>query len=61
MCGYYLHFVCGFSLIDPDNAFQINHADKSFHVFAQTRADKTNWIANLTKQINKLNKGIRNE
>lgn len=40
--------------IDSENAFQVNHIDKSFHVVAQSRADKTNWLTNLQKQIKKL-------
>lgn len=43
---------------DSENAFQINHADKSFHVYAQSKADKSNWISNLTKQINRLKNGM---
>ena len=38
---------------DPSNAFQISHADKSFHVFAGSTADKANWLANLTKHISR--------
>ena len=39
--------------IDPSNAFQISHADKSFHVFASSTADKANWLANLNKHISR--------
>jgi hypothetical protein len=47
--------------LKPENAFQINHADKSFHVYALSKADKVNWMSNLTKQINKFSKeGIDN-
>ena len=42
---------------EPENAFQINHCDKSFHVYAHSKADKSNWISNLNKQISKINKG----
>ena len=38
---------------DPSNAFQISHADKSFHVFAGSTADKANWLANLIKHISR--------
>lgn len=43
-----------FGHIDAGNAFQISHADKSFHVFALSRSDKANWLANLHKHINKV-------
>jgi hypothetical protein len=39
---------------EVNNAFQISHADKSFHVFALSSADKANWLANLHKHINKI-------
>lgn len=39
--------------IDVSNAFQVNHADKSFHVVAISAADKTNWLSNLLKYIKK--------
>ena len=38
-------------------AFQLNHTDKSFHVFANSIADKNNWIANLRKNIGKASQG----
>ena len=38
-------------------AFQLNHTDKSFHVFANSVADKNNWIANLRKNISKASQG----
>lgn len=31
--------------------FQINHADKSFHVYAPSLNDKNNWMTNLKKYI----------
>lgn len=40
-----------------ENAFQVNHSDKSFHVVAQSRADKVNWLSNLQKQIKKITEG----
>jgi hypothetical protein len=40
--------------LDVHNAFQISHADKSFHVFSLSQADKANWLANLQKHINKV-------
>ena len=40
--------------VDAGNAFQISHADKSFHVFSLSSADKANWLANLHKHINKV-------
>lgn len=46
------------SLIEPENAFQINHSDKSFHVYSHSKADKGNWISNLNKQIAKISKSI---
>ena len=42
------------TLVDVTNAFQISHANKSFHVFALSSADKANWLANLQKHINKV-------
>ena len=39
---------------DVHNAFQISHADKSFHIFSLSQADKANWLANLQKHINKV-------
>ena len=39
--------------LDPANAFQISHADKSFHVFTSSSADKANWLANLNKHISR--------
>ena len=42
--------------IDVANAFQISHANKSFHVFGQSAADKANWIANLQKHISRVAK-----
>lgn len=45
------------SELKPENAFQINHCDKSFHVYTHSKADKTNWITNLNKQISKINRG----
>ena len=41
---------------DVINAFQISHANKSFHVFGQSAADKANWIANLQKHISRVAK-----
>ena len=41
---------------DVSNAFQISHANKSFHVFGQSAADKANWIANLQKHISRVAK-----
>ncbi len=43
-----------FMIVDAGNAFQISHADKSFHVFSLSSADKANWLANLHKHINKV-------
>ena len=33
--------------IDTDNAFQINHTDKSFHVFTPNLSDKNNWLSTV--------------
>jgi len=44
------HVVC----TDVSNAFQICHADKSFHVFARSSADKGNWVGNLQKHISRV-------
>ena len=41
-------------IADAGNAFQISHANKSFHVFALSSADKANWLANLHKHINRV-------
>ena len=38
---------------DMLNAFQVSHAEKSFHVVAMTPADKANWLSNLMKYIRK--------
>ena len=38
---------------DAANAFQVSHADKSFHVVASSAADKNNWLSNLLKYIKK--------
>ncbi|XP_065190028.1 nucleolar protein dao-5-like [Sycon ciliatum] len=43
--------------VDSENAFQINHMEKSFHVFASSLADKANWIHNLKKYIAKRTMG----
>ena len=43
--------------IDTDNAFQINHTNKSFHVFAPNLSDKNNWLSNLKKFMAKAQKG----
>ncbi|XP_065839067.1 pleckstrin homology domain-containing family F member 2-like [Oscarella lobularis] len=40
-----------------DDAFQINHTDKSFHVFAPSLSDKNNWLSNLKKFMAKAQKG----
>ena len=39
---------------DVTNAFQISHASKSFHVCALSSADKTNWLTNLQKHIDRV-------
>lgn len=39
---------------DVANAFQISHANKSFHVIALSAADKANWLANLQKHIDRV-------
>lgn len=39
--------------LDMLNAFQVNHAEKSFHVVATSAADKSNWLSNLMKYIKK--------
>lgn len=46
---------------EVSNAFQISHANKSFHVFALSSADKANWLANLHKHINKVALSGNNE
>ena len=48
--------VCLLPCTDVANAFQISHANKSFHVFGQSAADKANWIANLQKHISRVAK-----
>lgn len=48
----FLHLT--FFLTDVAHAFQINHANKSFHVFALSAADKANWLSNLQKHIAKV-------
>eukprot|EP01136_Pigoraptor_vietnamica_P024142 Opistho-1_new@76877 len=42
---------------DPNNAFQINHRSKSFHVVAQNATDKANWLANLQKYVERASEG----
>lgn len=44
-------------ILEEELAFQLNHTDKSFHVFANTVADKNNWITNLRKNIAKASQG----
>ena len=44
-------------VIEEELAFQLNHTDKSFHVFANSVADKNNWITNLRKNIAKATQG----
>ncbi|XP_065838573.1 uncharacterized protein [Oscarella lobularis] len=46
--------------LDTDNAFQINHTNKSFHVFAPNLSDKNNWLSNLKKFMAKAQKGQEN-
>eukprot|EP00118_Oscarella_pearsei_P003101 m.12933 g.12933 ORF g.12933 m.12933 type:complete len:598 (+) comp24408_c0_seq1:59-1852(+) len=46
--------------LDTDNAFQINHTNKSFHVFAPNLSDKNNWLSNLKKLIAKCQTGQEN-
>ncbi|XP_065919970.1 uncharacterized protein [Dysidea avara] len=47
--------------LEEEMAFQLNHTDKSFHVFANSIADKNNWIANLRKNIGKASQGKDND
>lgn len=47
--------------LDVSNAFQISHANKSFHIFALSSADKANWLANLHKHINKVAQSVTDE
>jgi hypothetical protein len=39
--------------LTKDLAFQVNHTDKSFHVFASSENDRENWIKNLTRYISR--------
>lgn len=43
--------------LEEELAFQLNHTDKSFHVFANSVADKNNWITNLRQNIAKASQG----
>jgi hypothetical protein len=43
--------------LDVENSFQINHREKSFHVFASSATDKSNWLSNLKKYITKAQAG----
>jgi hypothetical protein len=46
-----------FNILDVENSFQINHREKSFHVFASSATDKSNWLSNLKKYITKAQAG----
>ena len=56
-CTVVLKITCQFYLFivsDKDCAFQINHREKSFHVFASSENDKDNWVRNLTTYLSKM-------
>ena len=54
MTHTFRQFIGLFLSADVANAFQISHANKSFHVIALSAADKANWLANLQKHIDRV-------